>query len=204
MKKIIVYDLNQTLYKKSSKDEFFKFICYKNGYKLINLFQIGWIHLLGKLGLVSKTHFKENFYNYLDHLPPEKVKKYSKQFWGVEYPEHFREGMLDHIRKSADQGIKVYIITGGFEVYTKHLEKLLPVKVLGTLTKYEDEDYRIIGKTCNDEEKVRRLKEDVKGEYRILEAYSDDDEEILHHAEKGFLLKDGNLELVENKNRRQA
>ena len=152
---------------------------------------------------MSKTHFKENFYNYLNHLPPEKVKKYAKQFWGVEYPEYFRKEMIDHIRKSAEKGITVYIITGGFEVYTKYLEKLLPVKVLGTLTKYENEEYKIIGKTCNDEEKVRRLKEEVSGDYRLLEAYSDDDEDILHHAEKGFLLKDGNLELVENKNRRQ-
>lgn len=201
MQKIIVYDLNKTLYEKSSKDEFFKFICYKKGYKLVNLVQIGWIKFLGKFHLVSKTQFKENFYNYLNHLPPEKVEKYAEQFWGVEYPEYFRKDMIKHIKESDAQGIKVYIITGGFEVYTKYLEKILPVKVMGTLTKYEDEDYKIIGKTCNDEEKVRRLKEEINSDYRLLEAYSDDDEDILHHAEKGYLLKDGELHRVENKNR---
>ena len=201
MQEIIVYDLNQTLYKKSSKDEFFKFICYKKGYKLIHLIQIGWLKALGKLHIMSKTYFKENFYDYLNKLPPEKVEKYAKQFWNVEFPEYFREEMVADIIAKDKAGIKVYIVTGGFEVYTKYLEELLPLKVIGTRTKYENEDYKIIGKTCNDEEKVRRLKEEVNGDYRLLEAYSDDDEEILHHAEKGYLLKDGKLELVQDSNK---
>lgn len=199
MQEIIVYDLNQTLYKKSSKDEFFKFICYKKGYKLLHLFQIGWLKALGKLRIMSKTYFKENFYNYLNKLPPEKVEKYAKQFWDVEFPEHFREEMVADIREKDKAGIKVYIVTGGFEIYTKYLEELLPLKVIGTITKYENEDYKIIGKTCNDAEKVKRLDAEMNGEYRLLEAYSDDDEEILYKAEKGYLLEDDKLKLVQNK-----
>ena len=199
MQEIIVYDLNQTLYKKSSKDEFFKFICYKKGYKLLHLFQIGWLHVLGKLHITSKTYFKENFYDYLNKLSPEKVKKYAKQFWNIEFPEHFREDMLTDIKEKDKAGIKVYIVTGGFEVYTKYLEELLPLKVIGTLTKYENEDYKIIGKTCNDAEKVKRLEAEMNGEYRLLEAYSDDDEEILYKAEKGYLLEEGELKFVQNR-----
>ncbi|MBZ9730209.1 haloacid dehalogenase-like hydrolase [Salegentibacter sp. JZCK2] len=197
MQEIIVYDLNQTLYKKSSKDEFFKFICYKKGYKLVHLFQIGWLKALGKLRIMSKTYFKENFYDYLNKIPPEKVEKYAKQFWNLEFPEYFREEMVVDIREKDKAGIKVYIVTGGFEVYTKYLEKLLPLKVIGTLTKYENEDYKIIGKTCNDAEKVKRLDAEINGEYRLLEAYSDDDEEILYKAEKGYLLEEGELKLVQ-------
>lgn len=199
MQEIIVYDLNQTLYKKSSKDEFFKFICYKKGYKLLHLFQIGWLLVLGKLHITSKTYFKENFYDYLNKLPPEKVKKYAKQFWNIEFPEHFREDILADIKEKDKAGIKVYIVTGGFEVYTKYLEELLPLKVIGTLTKYENEDYKIIGKTCNDAEKVKRLDAEIDGEYKLLEAYSDDDEEILYKAEKGYLLEEGELKLVQNR-----
>lgn len=202
MEKIVVYDLNQTLYKKSSKDEFFKFVCYKKGYKLIHLFQIGWMQSLHKLNLVSKTYFKENFYDYLNHLPPEKVEKYAQQFWDLEFPEYFREDMVKDINDYHEQGVKVLIITGGFEIYTKYLEKLLPLKVLGTLTKYVDGDYKIQGKTCNEEEKIRRLKKEASSNYRLLAAFSDDDEAILHEAEKGYLLKNGELKLVENKKRR--
>ena len=203
MQEIVVYDLNQTLYKKSSKDEFFKFICYKKGYKLVHLFQIGLLTALGKLRVMSKTYFKENFYNYLDNLPPEQVKRYARQFWNLEFPEYFREEMIADIIEKDKAGIKVYIITGGFEVYTKYLEELLPLKVIGTLTKYENEDYKIIGKTCNDAEKVKRLDAEMNGDYKILAAYSDDDEEILYKAEKGYFLKDGKLELVQKKENNQ-
>ncbi|MDT0648664.1 HAD family hydrolase [Autumnicola edwardsiae] len=198
MQEIIVYDLNQTLYKKSSKDEFFKFICYKKGYKLVHLFQIGLLMVIGKLRIMSKTYFKENFYDYLNKIPPEQVRKYAEQFWNVEFPEHFREDMVADIIEKDKAGIKVYLVTGGFEVYTKYLEKLLPLKVVGTVTKYENEDYKIIGKTCNDEEKLRRLDAEINGDYKILEAYSDDDEEILYKAEKGYLLKDGELKSVQD------
>ncbi|MDT0687863.1 HAD family hydrolase [Autumnicola psychrophila] len=198
MQEIIVYDLNQTLYQKSSKDEFFKFICYKKGYKLVHLFQIGLLTAAGKLRLMSKTYFKENFYNYLNKLPPEQVAKYARQFWDVEFPEFFREEMVADIIEKDKAGIKVVIVTGGFEVYTKYLEELLPLKVIGTITEYKNQDYKIIGKTCNDGEKLRRLDAEINGDYKILEAYSDDDEEILYKAEKGFLLKEGKLELVQD------
>lgn len=199
MEKIVVYDLNQTLYKKSSKDEFFKFICYKKGYKLIHLFQIGWMQTLNKLNIVSKTFFKENFYDYLNHLSPKKVEKYAEQFWNMEFPDYFREDMVKEIKDYHEQGVKVLIITGGFEIYIKYLEKILPLKVLGTRTKYVDGDYQIVGKACNGKEKIKRLKKEASSKYRLMAAFSDDDEAILHEAEKGYLLKDGKLKLVENK-----
>ncbi|WP_373058047.1 HAD family hydrolase [Zunongwangia sp. H14] len=197
MKKIVVYDLNKTLYNKSSKDEFFKFICYKKGYKLLHLFQLSGLKLMGKMKVISKTFFKENFYNYLKNLPPDTVKRYAEEFWNMEFPDKFREKMLSDIKKFKAEDVEVYIITGGFEVYTKYLEDLLPVKVLGTKTEFKNGNYEVIGKACNDQEKVRRLQEDVNGEFRIIEAYSDDKEEILELAENAYLVdEDGNLEKI--------
>lgn len=196
MLKVVVYDLNKTLYKKSSKDEFFKFICYKKNYKLYNLVKLGWYKSMGKLRLITKTEFKENFYNYLENLEPDKVKKYAKQFWDMEYPEWFRKNMVEDIKKFNEDGVRVYIVTGGFEVYTKYLEELLPVKVMGTQTNYVDGNYEVKGKACNDEEKVRRLDEDIQENYQLIEAYSDDKEEILFKAEKGYFLEDDEIKLV--------
>ncbi|MCM4154949.1 HAD family hydrolase [Gramella sp. AN32] len=197
MQKVVVYDLNKTLYKKSSKDEFFKFICYQKNYKLLNLLELGWYKTMGKLRLINKTEFKENFYNYLKNIPPEKVKKYAEKFWQLEFPEQFRASMIEDIKKHDSEGTQVYIITGGFEVYTKYLEELLPVKVLGTQTEYRNGNYKVIGKACNDEEKVRRLEEDIQEEYQLIESYSDDKEAILFLAEKGYFVdENGNLSRV--------
>ncbi len=151
---------------------------------------------MGKLRLITKTEFKENFYNYLKGLNPETVRKYARQFWEMEFPDQFRSNMIDDITKFHEDGIKVYLITGGFEVYTKYLEELLPVKVMGTRTEYTDGNYKVIGKACNDKEKVRRLEEDTGGNYQIVEAYSDDKEEILFLAEKGYFLNGDSIELV--------
>ena len=54
----------------------------------------------------------------------------------------------------------------------------------------------MVGKACNDEEKVRRLDEEVGKEYNLIEAYSDDKEEILYKAEKGYYLEDDELKLI--------
>lgn len=194
MKKVVVYDLNKTLYEKSSKDEFYKFICYKRGYKLMHLFQLQWLKMMGGMKIISKTFFKENFYNYLKNFPPEQVHRYSKEFWDMEFPDKFRKQMLEDIRNFNENDIAVYIITGGFEVYTKYLEELLPLKVLGTRTEFKDGNYEVVGKACNDQEKVRRLREEVEGEFVLLEAYSDDKEEILDLAEKAFFItEDGEV-----------
>ena len=193
MTNVVVYDLNETLYNKSSKDEFFKFICYKKGYKLPHLFQLSALKFLNNIDLIGKTFFKENFYNYLDNLPPEVIEKYARQFWEMEFPDYCNQKMIDDIKKHHSNGTLVYIITGGFEVYTKYLEKILPVEVHGTRTTYEDDTYKVIGEACNGEEKVKRLKEVAPSDYVLLEAYSDDKEPILFEAKEPYFVKDGEI-----------
>lgn len=194
--KIVVYDLNQTLYKKSSKDTFFKFICYKKELKIFYLFQLFWFQFLNKINLIGKTTFKENFYNYLNGLPPKTVKKYAEQYWGIEFPELFNKKMLKDIEKFNSEGINVFIVTGGFEIYTEYLEKILPVKVMGTRTKYEDVSYQVIGKACNGEEKIKRLNAEIPEGYEILESYSDKKEPILFEAKKGYFVDGEKITLI--------
>lgn len=198
MKKIIVYDLNRTLYRKSSKNEFFKFICKKKPFHTIHVFRMLGIAILKGVGLADNTLFKQHFYSYLNNIPPSRLEKYAREFWEREFPMKFRRKMLADIEKYTFENIEIYIITGAFEIYTKYLEKKLPVKLLGTRSKYSEGKYIIQGKACNNEEKIRRLKEDVKDEYILLKAYSDDDEEILYHAQDGYFLdKKGKLKKVE-------
>lgn len=193
--RVAVYDLNKTLYLKSSKEEFFKFVCFKKGYKLLNLAQLAGLKILGNLRLINVTSFKENFFDYLDHLPPETVDKYATQYWKIEFPEHFHKDMLQEMEELQADGVKVYIITGGLEIYTKPLLDMLPVDViLGTCTTYKNGDYKVDGKACKGQEKIRRLEEHVKeNDYRLIKAYSDDPEPILDEAEEAYIVKDGEV-----------
>lgn len=143
------------------------------------------------IGLAGNTLFKQQFYAYLNNIPPSRLEKYAREFWEREFPMKFRRKMLADIDKYTHQDIQVYIITGAFEIYTKFLEKKLPVKLLGTRSKYSQGKYIIQGQACNNGEKIKRLQEDVESEYVILKAYSDDDEEILYHAQKGYILEKG-------------
>ena len=194
--KIAVFDLNQTVYLKSSKEEFYRFICYKNNYKLLDLFQMGVYTFLRQLKLFSKTEFKENFFNYLDHLPPEMVEEYAREYWSVEYPKYFHPELLNRIAQLREQGVKIIFITGTLDVYVKPLFEhfLIPDNWIATRTQYINGSYKIIGKACKDDEKINRLNQLMSPQsYEMVEAYSDKNEDILKVAKNAFLVQKGHI-----------
>ena len=191
--KIAVLDINGTLYNKKSKEEFFRFICFRNSYKLLDIYHLLLFKLLGTLRLVNQTQFKENFFNYLDHLPPEQVRRYAAEYWSIEYPRYFNRELLDQVDALRKQGIKIFCISGGLDVYMEPLYELFPVDGhLSTRVMYKKQTYKIVGEACKEEEKIRRLEEYLKGQpYQIVEAYSDDKEAILERADQAYLVKEG-------------
>lgn len=191
---VAVFDLNQTVYRKSSKDEFFKFVCYKKNYKLLNVFQIALYGVISKLRLLNKTDFKENFFSYLDNLPPEQVHRFAAQFWRLEWDDQFNHPLLKRIEELRQQGIEIIFITGAYDIYVAPLfENILQVDAwMATQTRYEENTYKIKGKALKDEEKLRRLKEHYAGKpFRLVETYSDEEEVLFKIAEKAFLMKKG-------------
>lgn len=194
--KVAVFDLNQTVYLKSSKEEFFKFVCYKRNYKLLNVFQIALFQLIGKMRLMSKTEFKENFFSYLNGLPPATVKEYARQFWQIEWKENFNPELLRRIEELRKEEVQIIFITGGFDVYVApFFEDCLRVDAwMATQTEYDGHGYKIKGKALKDEEKVKRLEEHFLGKpYELIEAYSDEKEAILDKAEQGYFIKNGEV-----------
>lgn len=193
--KVAVFDLNKTFYNKSSKDEFFKFVSTKKPHKLAYYFQMMYYKVLLKMHQIRQTEFKENFFNYLDNLPPDKVETYAREFWKQEYPDNFNKEIKERLDKLKQEGVQIFCATGGLEVYVKPLFELYPIDAFfGTKVNYTDNTYLVDGKACKAEEKIARLDEHFKGKsYKIVEAYSDDKEEILDEAEKASLVKDGRI-----------
>ena len=191
---IAVFDLNQTVYNKSSKEEFFRFICKKRKYKALHLFGMG-VYTLGKeLGLINKTTFKENFFHYLDHLPPQTLEAYAYEYWNEAWPHHFNQELLLRIKTLQEQGTGIYFITGTLDCYVQPLfERILkPDAWLATRTQFINGRYKVIGRACKDEEKIRRLNQLIHPRpYQIVEAYSDKKEAILGAAKNAFIVEDG-------------
>lgn len=190
--KVVVFDLNGTFYNKSSKEEFFKFIGKKKPHKLGYYFQMVYYKALLKMNQIRMTEFKENFFNYLDNIPPEQVEQYAREFWKEEFPKEFNEEIKAKLDKYKKEGVQVVCATGALEVYVKPLFELYPVDVFfGTQTKYDGETYIVEGKACKDEEKIKRLDKHFKGKpFRIVEAYSDSKENILDEADRAWLVQD--------------
>lgn len=192
---IIVTDLNQTFYLKSSKEEFYKFICTKRPKRIRFFVEMLYYKLLKNLHLIRQTEFKENFFNYLDKLPPEKVAALAQEFWQREYPRNFNKEIKDRLEKAKAQGQEIFCATGALEIYVKPLFDLFPINGLaGTKTEYTGKTHKIIGKACKGEEKVKRVKEHYRGQhFTITEAYSDQKEELFSITEKPYLVKKGKL-----------
>ncbi|AKD05071.1 HAD family hydrolase [Pontibacter korlensis] len=193
--RVIVFDLNGTFYNKSSKDEFYNFIVAKQPKRLMYYFEMVYYKLLHKMHQIRQTEFKENFFNYLDKLTPDRVEAYAKEFWETEYPEHFNKELMQHFNKQRKEGVQLYCATGGLELYVKPLFDLYPVDgFAGTTVKYENGTYKVIGQACKEEEKLRRMQKHFNGKkIRVIEAYSDSKEAILDRADRAFLIDDGKI-----------
>jgi phosphoserine phosphatase len=189
-KRVAVFDINGTLYRKSSKEEFFKYICFKNGYKLLDIYHLLTYKLLGKTHLINQTEFKENFFNYLNGLTPDTVKRYAQEYWSIEYPQYFNGKLLQRVKELKKEGVDIICISGGLDVYMRPLFKFFQVDdFYCTATCYQGGTYLVDGEACKGDVKLERLKYHY-GEtpYRIVEAYSDDPEPLLEEAEKAFII----------------
>lgn len=193
--RVVVFDLNGTFYNKSSKDEFYKFLCTKKPRRAGFYLQMLYYKLLLKIHWIRKTEFKENFFNYLDNIPPEQVENLAAAFWRQEYPSNFNNALKKILDQHKQNGTRIFCATGGLELYVKPLFDLYQIDGLfGTVVTYENNTYKVQGFACKDEEKINRLDRYYKGKpYQIMEAYSDSKEPILDKAEKAYLVKDGNI-----------
>lgn len=193
--KVAVFDLNGTFYNKSSKDEFYAFLVAKRPKRAGYYVQMLYYNILLKLHQIRQTEFKENFFNYLDNIPPEQVEQYAAEFWKKEYPANFNMELKKRFDELKQQGVQLFCASGGLELYVKPLFDMYPIDGLfGTVVKYEDNTYKVVGQACKNEEKLKRLDRHFNGTpYQLVEAYSDSEEDILDEAEKAFLIKDGKI-----------
>ena len=133
-------------------------------------------------------------------MPPEQVDRYAREYWSIEYPYYFNDELLQRVEELRNEGVKIFCITGGLDVYMTPLFELFPVDgYMCTRTRYDDSTYRIVGEACKNQEKINRLREYFDGDnFHVVEAYSDDKEEVLELADQAYVVKEGKVEALSN------
>lgn len=120
------------------------------------------------------------------------VDQYAREYWTVEYPRYFNEELLEKVDALRQQGIKIFCISGGLDIYMNPLYEIFQVDAhMSTNVKA----YKVIGEACKGEEKIRRLDAYFQDKpSQVVEAYSDSKEEILDIADKAFIVNKGKVE----------
>lgn len=188
--KLAIFDFDGTLYAKDSLIEIWKFFLKKHPLILL-YFPVQFIGLLlFKLKLINAKRFKELFVIYLFRKSPERIGKDLEEFWTREYPSNFHEELLKFLTDIKSGGLKTVCLSASPNLFLQPICNVLQIdELISTLLVQENGKYRIKGKNCRGDEKVRRLKDHFKDYDIELEyVFSDnrDDLELRKMAKQGY------------------
>ncbi len=184
-----VYDFDGTIYKGDSTADFYKFCVKRHPLALIALPGAGIYFFAYKLGLCSKTRFKEVFYRFLRHIPD--AESALSAFWVAH-----EGGIQDwYLQKKRQTDI---IISASPEFLLEPVCKKLGVTLIASRVDRRTGETQ--GENCRGAEKVKRLNEAAPG-CEIEEFYSDDlsDAPLAELAKSAFIVKGGSIVPWSNK-----
>lgn len=167
MEKLAIFDVDYTLTKKETLVEFYKFILKKNPKLLLTLPYVLRSGVMYIFKFIELKKAKEGFMRFVENIHEEEMNKLVKAFYSEKLSKLIYEDAMAKIKELKEKGFKVYLISASAEFYLKELYNIKEVdKVIGTRYKVEDGYHSscMIGENCKGEEKVRRLKEELKKE----------------------------------------
>lgn len=192
MKQLAIFDFDGTLYANDSFICFFKFIFKKRILRIFYLIPILWYFTLFKLKVVDSHRFKQFFLIVLNGIEEEELKGYVEKFWKKQSMKCFNPKLVDQIKKLKAEGVTIVCISASPRLLiTYPLHNLGIDNVIATEMSYQNGRYSLVSKNCRGKEKIKRLYGFYGTDVKILEAYSDnkDDVELLLLAERGFQIK---------------
>ncbi len=187
-----VYDFDNTIYNGDSTLDFY-FFCLKRNWHLIKYFPGQLLALfLYKLGRINKNEFKERFYIFLRGIFD--IDKEVEVFW-LKNKYKIKSWYLEN------KGNDDLIISASPEFLLKPLEKILGIKIIGSLV--DKNSGKLISSNCFGIEKIRRYKEKFE-DIQINRFYSDSfsDEPMALFSKESFLVK-GNIVMPWNEGKKK-
>ncbi|MEW8957284.1 HAD-IB family hydrolase, partial [Clostridium sp.] len=119
------------------------------------------------LKIYDERRTKECFLKFIDGIKEEDMKNLVKEFYEKKLSKIFYKDALDMIKKLKKEGCKIYLISASPEFYLNELYAIEDVdRVIGTKFTVKEGCHRRLmeGNNCKGEEKVIRLKEELKKE----------------------------------------
>jgi HAD superfamily hydrolase (TIGR01490 family) len=189
MKKLYLFDFDGTL---TYKDTMFLYLKFYNPAKFkIQFIKHIPLFVLLKLKLADPEKVKKSFISSI--LKGErkfKIEKVSEEFFNQFFPDIFRENALEFIKNIDRTQVESYIVSASLDIWVKPFAEKLNMKLLATKAEFKEDIFtgNFIGKNCNGQEKVNRIKVAIEGKkYDKTIAFGDTfgDKEMLAWANEG-------------------
>lgn len=189
MKKLYCFDFDGTL---TYKDTMFLYLKFYNSSKFrIQFVKHIPLFILLKLKLADAEKVKKSFIgSILKGQLQTKIENKSKLFFEEYYPKILRENALDFIGNIDKENTDSLIVTASLDIWTKPFAEKLQMKLVATQAEFKNGIFtgNFIGKNCNGEEKLERIKTEINGaKYDKIIAFGDTsgDKPMLQWANEG-------------------
>ncbi|NMR35231.1 HAD-IB family hydrolase [Chryseobacterium aquaticum] len=189
MKKLYCFDFDGTL---TYKDTMFLYLKFYNSSKFrIQFVKHIPLFILLKLKLADTEKVKKSFIgSILKGQLQTKIEDKSKLFFEEYYPKILRENALDFIGNIDKGNTDSLIVTASLDIWTKPFAEKLEMKLVATQAEFKNGIFtgNFIGKNCNGEEKLERIKTEINGaKYDKIIAFGDTsgDKPMLQWANEG-------------------
>lgn len=124
------------------------------------------LFILLKLKLASAEKVKGSFISsILKGQSKSRIEKKSQEFFDHYFPELFRPNALEFIKNIDRENTDSYIVTASLDIWVKPFADHFKMNLLATRAEFENNLFtgNFVGKNCNKEEKVNRIKEAIAG-----------------------------------------
>lgn len=163
MKKLYCFDFDGTL---TYKDTMFLYLKFYNPSKFrIQFAKHIPLFILLKLKLADAEKVKKSFISsILKGQLQSKIESKSKLFFEEYYPKIVRQNALDFIENINRENTQSLMVTASLDIWTQPFAKQLKMELVATKAEFKNGIFtgNFIGKNCNGEEKLLRIKKEIE------------------------------------------
>jgi phosphatidylglycerophosphatase C len=189
MKKLYCFDFDGTITYKDTMFMYLKF--YDPARYHMQFLRHVPLFILLKLKLAETEKVKKSFIgSILKGQSKEKIEKKAQQFFEHHYPKIVRENALDFIKNIDRTHTQSLLVTASLDIWVKPFADKLQMQLVSTRAEFKNGIFtgNFIGRNCNGNEKLERIKEEISNtKYDKIIAFGDTsgDRQMLKWANEG-------------------